>query len=1096
MRQLRSYLTSRVLFFAALVLLSGISLGCGKKTAPPPEEAEKAALALESNPGGQAGAPASVTPGDRGEPQIDALRQQEGADRSAPPMDPRQRNRLHDGREADTHFGRQPRPGAASHDSEKAGGKPGKDDQASPPTTWKRDGKQPTFARVYVGDKNSLELVSMNVTVTVEGSRARTLVDHIFRNPHDRQLEGTFEYPMPAGASPSYFAMFLGQTRETLPARFVRRGDLPVLPNDQLARLAPQDLVKQVNTADWGQLQEARVVSKQKALEVYEDVVRGRVDPALLEYAGGNTFSGRVFPIPPKGYNRVLIAYEELLPISQEHVLYKFPLPDCKLQDVQFTLNCNGEQCKSPAIKPDGFKKEEGGSQLSFTRTWTEKGPGGEVVFSHKPANPAIQTISARQTTNGPVYTYVRVRPELKALKAKASAEHAVFLLDTSMSESPDRFNVSMKLLKKILEGDTNLKHFNILAFNVGSTWVDAKNWLPNTEAGRETAMKRLDGIALEGATDLSQALDTLAAQKFSKPGTPMEAFLLSDGQITWGEADVTTLVGRFQTKTGGTTRFQCYRTGLGADNLELYQALTRRSGGIYNCFTEADLAAASTAHRQQCMAIDNVRFVGGGASDVMVAGRQASVYPGGEIIVAAKLAAPGQTTILVEGTFMGEKLVEEYPVDATGTGELAPRGWGEIAVASLLALNDPKYDTLVTAYCQEFGIGSKVASFLVLENTTDYKRLDLEKERGQTLQGDMGKFLNDLYKVADIKAVTAKVAFRRFLDKVDPQVKLLTGAEGAHVKRMLELLKDADYDLPEATIAGALLSKKDVPPTFLAAIGADKNNVETYLAESKRRLDKGDADGAIRVLSTIVEQNAARGDALRMVGYRLLDLKQPTHAVRLFDRVQHSRPFEPHSYLDLARSLEESGKYGLAAVQYEIVMAGTWHGRFHESLKEVAREDYGRMMRQAIRSKTLNGELADHFGERLEKMDPSKLQSDLRVSMTWNTDATDVDLWVIEPDGTKCFYSHNKTKNGGDLSQDMTQGYGPERFQAKKAMKGEYKIMAHYFAVNPNLIGGESTVSVTVTRNAGTALEVVERHTVILKKHNDAVEVCKVNFK
>ena len=46
----------------------------------------------------------------------------------------------------------------------------------------------------------------------------RTVVDHVFRNPHDRQLEGTFEYPLPTGASPSYFAMFLGQTRDTAAA--------------------------------------------------------------------------------------------------------------------------------------------------------------------------------------------------------------------------------------------------------------------------------------------------------------------------------------------------------------------------------------------------------------------------------------------------------------------------------------------------------------------------------------------------------------------------------------------------------------------------------------------------------------------------------------------------------------------------------------------------------------------------------------------------------------------------------------------------------------------------------------------------------------
>jgi hypothetical protein len=32
-------------------------------------------------------------------------------------------------------------------------------------------------------------------------------------------------------------------------------------------------------------------------------------------------------------------------------------------------------------------------------------------------------------------------------------------------------------------------------------------------------------------------------------------------------------------------------------------------------------------------------------------------------------------------------------------------------------------------------------------------------------------------------------------------------------------------------------------------------------------------------------------------------------------------------------------------------------------------------MMRRAIRDKKVGGALADHFGERLEKMDPSKLE-------------------------------------------------------------------------------------------------------------------------
>jgi hypothetical protein len=230
-------------------------------------------------------------------------------------------------------------------------------------------------------------------------------------------------------------------------------------------------------------------------------------------------------------------------------------------------------------------------------------------------------------------------------------------------------------------------------------------------------------------------------------------------------------------------------------------------------------------------------------------------------------------------------------------------------------------------------------------------------------------------------------------------------------------------------------------------------------------------------------------------VGYRLLDMKQPGHAVQLFRRVQGQRPFEPHSYRDLARSLEESGRYALAAVQYEILLAGTWHNRFHESLKEVGQEEYVRMMREALRRKAVTRKVAHYFGERLERLTTRQSQSDLRVTISWNTDATDVDLWVIEPDGTKCFFQHARTRSGGELSQDQTQGYGPERYRIAKARPGVYTVLVHYFRANPNLLAGETHVNVVVTRRAGTPEETVERHTVILKDQGQAVEVCKVKF-
>lgn len=963
------------------------------------------------------------------------------------------------------------------------------------PQVWKKDGKTPTFARVFLGGGNSLELVRQQVTVSIDGPRARTLVDHVFHNPHDKQLEGTFEYPLPTGASPCYFAMFIGQTRDEAPAMFGRGGAVPNLPDEALASANPADVVRLVDTNDWGKLQEARVVSKQKALETYEDIVRQRVDPALLEHAGGNTFRGRVFPIPRRGYNRVLIAYEELLPISEGRVQYQFPLPDCEMKELQVSIRSETAECRDVKLS-DGFRTDEGGGRALHHRSWKDQGPGGTVAFSYKPADERVQAISGRPDEKAGFFVYARIRPELKSEAAKPFAQQAVFLLDTSLSEHPDRFNTNIKLMKRILETDRSIERFNVLTFNVGTAWLEPKGWLENTDKGREQMLAKLDGTVLEGATDLGAALDALVKPGFEvSKETPVNIFLLSDGHVTWGEADSRTLVARFDEHCPFPTQFNCYRLGIGAENIALFEALTRRGGGVFQCLNEKELDAAAAAHRNHCLRVERVRFVGGpAASDVLVSGRKAAVFPGGELVVAGRVPQTGKTTIVVEGSFQGAKFAQEYPIEITGRNELAPRGWAEIAVASLLALGDPKLDGLITAYCQQFGVGSRVASFLVLEDEKDYTRLNLEDERGKTVTGDFATFLDVAWKKLG-KVLPPREAFNGFLERIEPRIKLMAGPEAAHVKRLLALLGDRDFELPEATLRGAILKKSDVPAAYLEARAKDRRAVTTYFDEAKRRATAGDIDGAIRVLSCVVEEHPGRGEALRQVGYRLLDLQQPVHAVRLFQQVQSNRPFEPHSYRDLARSLEACDRFGLAAVQYEILLAGTWHNRFGAALKEVAREEYAHMMQEAIRSKKLPRVLAEHFGDRLERMTSPQPKSDLRVTISWDTDNTDVDLWIQEPDGFKCFYEKNRSPSGGELSQDQTQGYGPERYRAPKALPGEYTILVHYFRANPNLLAGETHVNVVVTRNAGTPEEKTERHTVLLKKEKEAVEVCKIKY-
>ena len=112
----------------------------------------------------------------------------------------------------------------------------------------------------------------------------------------------------------------------------------------------------------------------------------------------------------------------------------------------------------------------------------------------------------------------------------------------------------------------------------------------------------------------------------------------------------------------------------------------------------------------------------------------------------------------------------------------------------------------------------------------------------------------------------------------------------------------------------------------------------------------------------------------------------------------------------------------------------------------------------------------------------PSK---DLRVTLTWDTPATDVDLWVTGPDGEKVMYSNRQGKAGGILDTDVTTGFGPETYTQARLQKGTYRIQAHYY-------GGQkpSRVEVTTVRFEGTPEEDRQVFHAVLWKTGDVAEV------
>jgi uncharacterized protein YfaP (DUF2135 family) len=96
---------------------------------------------------------------------------------------------------------------------------------------------------------------------------------------------------------------------------------------------------------------------------------------------------------------------------------------------------------------------------------------------------------------------------------------------------------------------------------------------------------------------------------------------------------------------------------------------------------------------------------------------------------------------------------------------------------------------------------------------------------------------------------------------------------------------------------------------------------------------------------------------------------------------------------------------------------------------------------------------------------------NDIKVYLTWDTDRSDVDLWVLNPGGEKVFYSHKLGRNGDALFDDVTTGYGPESYSARQAVPGKYLVYVNYYGTSRDSFA-EARGEVTVVLHEGTARE------------------------
>lgn len=93
-----------------------------------------------------------------------------------------------------------------------------------------------------------------------------------------------------------------------------------------------------------------------------------------------------------------------------------------------------------------------------------------------------------------------------------------------------------------------------------------------------------------------------------------------------------------------------------------------------------------------------------------------------------------------------------------------------------------------------------------------------------------------------------------------------------------------------------------------------------------------------------------------------------------------------------------------------------------------------------------------------------------VHISLNWDTPATDIDLWVTDPNGEKIYYETPTSSSGGYLDLDDVDGFGPENiYWGNGAPEGKYYVKVHYFGCDSEPHCAPTTVQVKVSNGVGT---------------------------
>ncbi|MEK7470133.1 MAG: VIT domain-containing protein [Planctomycetota bacterium] len=535
------------------------------------------------------------------------------------------------------------------------------------------------------------------VDVVIDNQVATTKVDQVFVNPNGFNVEATYMFPIPAGASVSKLSMWID-----------------------------------------GKEMEAELLDADKARATYEEIVRSQQDPALLEYVGTKMFKLRVFPILPGEEKRVKLEYSETIKADSGLCVYRYPLNtekfsskalnECRVA-VQVKSNVPLKSLMSPTHSVDVARKNDLEGTVVYEAANVLPDKDFLLYFTQQDGDFGMNMVAQREAGEDG-YFMLMLSPKAEATDAELVKRDVCFVIDNSMSMAEeDRMPQAKKALKAGLETLNPGDRFNIVRFSTEAVkWKDAL-----VEVSAENladAGKFIDAIKARGGTNISEAMQMALSMNQGDASRPYMVIFMTDGEPTLGETDPEKIVKITRDANGKMARI--FTLGVGFElNVGLLDRIAEENRGLREYITPTESLETKMAGYYEKIGapvLSDIKIEFGGASAEIydIYPKQLSdVFKGQQIAVFGRFKGDGSRSIKLKGSVNGK--TREFVYEAGFPKENAshdsiPRLWaiskiGHLMDAIRLKGENEELKKEIVALAKEFGVMTKYTSWLVLED-------------------------------------------------------------------------------------------------------------------------------------------------------------------------------------------------------------------------------------------------------------------------------------------------------------------------------------------------------------------------------------------